>query len=202
MTDVDVKTCGQPTCAAVFHRNPGQSRSRFQAQKFCSQQCARSSRVRREHDDVKVCESPGCGRAFHRPAVKARDEFARRRFCSPQCAHNNRDRPANPIMPTLAPATGEWRRHAACVGEGIDPLWFDPVSVWDSAAEALATRTANTFCARCPALLECGADADANRDLGMRAGVYRLVRQGRYWWQRFIPDAPEPQLPDRRRSTP
>jgi hypothetical protein len=193
-TPEDTKRCAH--CGGEFYRRIGLSRRRFTAQQFCSDRCSRESRVRAEHD-TKTCENPACLAKFDRPIGQSRHDFSFRRFCSPACSRATRPRPANPIEPLTGPAVGDWRTKAVCIG--ADPVWFDAQTVWDSDTELLATMAAKSFCARCPVLNDCARDADAHRDLGVRGGVYRTQKQGRYWWKRCMPDAPEPRLHDRRR---
>jgi hypothetical protein len=190
----DTKRCAH--CGGEFYRRIGLSRRRFTAQRFCSERCSRESRVRIEHD-TKTCENPACLAKFDRPIGQSRHDFSFRRFCSPACGRATRPRPANPIQPLTGVTVGDWQTRAACLV--ADPIWFDAQAVWDSDTELLATMAAKSFCASCPVLTDCAASADAHRELGVWGGVYRTIKQGRYWWKRCMPDAPEPRLTDRRR---
>ena len=191
----ETRTCQNPVCGREFRRRTGkrgENRADFRTRKYCSMDCSRSFRPAAAAAEPKTCE--GCGNDFEWQPGMSTNAWAARRFCSRVCAGGVPKNP--PTHPDFAD-TGDskWREQAVCAARA--PL-FDPSDLWSDSIAAQMQTTALAFCGRCPVMGECGAEADLLRDLGLRGGVYRMRRQGRYWWQRYVPWAPEPQLRDRR----
>lgn len=87
-----------------------------------------------------------------------------------------------------------WRDEAACVA-AADPDEFFPKNSGgpgpgDSGVRR-ARQLARRWCARCPVLEECGAEADAGREVGLWGGVFRYGGAGRYQWTKVLPSAPD-----------
>lgn len=65
-----------------------------------------------------------------------------------------------------------WWTHARCLG--ADPTLFDEKPMRrNQKLSAHFIFTAAAFCGPCPVREACAAEADENRDVGLRAGVYR-----------------------------
>lgn len=71
----------------------------------------------------------------------------------------------------------DWVVDAAC--RGVDSALFDPAGAADP-GHTVPRRVllAVAFCDDCPVRAQCGADADAHRDEGVRAGLWRTRRGG------------------------
>ena len=77
----------------------------------------------------------------------------------------------------VTPSGSGWRERAAC-RDAPDPEVFYPGSGNDRPIPERARRAAASFCARCPVLAACGAEADANRHTGLWGGAWRNTKGG------------------------
>jgi hypothetical protein len=75
--------------------------------------------------------------------------------------------------------TKPWRRQAKC-GSRRAYEWLDPITGSQPTATEWerAERGAWTFCARCPVIQECAAEADVFMDEGVRGGSLRIKQTG------------------------
>lgn len=89
---------------------------------------------------------------------------------------------ARPVKPDLA-----WRSLAACAG--ADPELFDVIE-YSRKAPGVSVRAAIHYCAGCPALVECGQEAEVNKYFGLWAGRLRL-------WSGDVIDLLDPELWER-----
>lgn len=82
-----------------------------------------------------------------------------------------------------------WYRAAACAGARLER--FVP-SQASRATVHVARATALAYCARCPVLAACAADADAGREVGLWGGSFRTGGPYRYRWRQLLTAAPAP----------
>lgn len=76
-------------------------------------------------------------------------------------------------IPAYGLADLSWQEGAACAGQDSGPFTTDlNGNKIPAETEAAAWR----FCARCPIKARCGAEADANEELGLWAGTFRILK--------------------------
>lgn len=95
-------------------------------------------------------------------------------------------------LDALVRTTG-WTEHAACVG--ADPELFAPRPVGRPEVHLTAVTTARRFCARCPVIAQCAAEADRDGLQGVWGGSNRHrdhTGRGRVDVIPLIPAAPRP----------
>lgn len=92
-----------------------------------------------------------------------------------------------------------WRTEASC--NGAPPELFEPRDLGNGSTPPEARDVARVFCAHCPVIERCAAEADAHRYEGIYGGSWRYVvqeRSGAYKGQPLFPGAPAVHVPTRK----
>lgn len=95
------------------------------------------------------------------------------------------------LMEILGLRAGEgWRRDAVCTPSDMDRL--DPIVGGEPTPGELAVRraAARELCAVCPVAWPCGAEADLNGDVGVRAGRLGYLAGGPHGIYTVLPLIP------------
>jgi hypothetical protein len=90
---------------------------------------------------------------------------------------------------------GLWQDAAACLGADPELFWTDRAN--DDAVDAMRD-IARHYCAGCPVLHACAADADRSRHQGLWGGSLRSGATNKYERTPLIDHAPLNGLADRR----
>ncbi|MCF7550998.1 WhiB family transcriptional regulator [Pseudonocardia sp. WMMC193] len=98
-----------------------------------------------------------------------------------------------------------WRDEAACRDAPDPDEFFPKTSKGPGSGESGVSRVrrlARKWCARCPVLDECAAEADEDKLIGLWGGVYRYGGAGRYQWTKVLAVAPDPRPRPRKPGPP
>lgn len=88
-----------------------------------------------------------------------------------------------------------WQDAAACLGADPETFWSDTTN--DTAVDEMRP-IAERYCATCPVIHACAADADRNRHQGLWGGSLRSGATNKYQRKPLIELAPDFLLVDRR----